>query len=133
MESSHKMKNMHEHGVNKHDGAAAGHEHDAQHHVDHTGYELMFRNRFWISLVKNNPLDVVKVIGLSQSSHRKMVQNLAWATGYNVATLPLAAGVLAPFGVLLSPAFGALLMSLSTVIVSINAQFMGREQLGKSN
>jgi Cu2+-exporting ATPase len=61
-----------------------------------------------------------------------MVQNLVWATGYNVIALPLAAGVLAPFGILLSPAVGALLMSLSTVIVAINAQFMRREQLGIS-
>ncbi len=86
-----------------------------------------------IILVKSNPLDTVKVIDLSQKSHRKMVQNLAWATGYNVIALPLAAGVLAPFGILLSPAIGALLMSLSTVIVAINAQFMRREQLGVSN
>ena len=61
-----------------------------------------------------------------------MVQNLVWATGYNVIALPLAAGVLAQFGILLSPAVGALLMSLSTVIVAINAQFMRREQLGIS-
>jgi Cu2+-exporting ATPase len=85
-----------------------------------------------IILVKSNPLDAVKVIDLSQKSHRKMVQNLVWATGYNVIALPLAAGVLAPFGILLSPAVGALLMSLSTVIVAINAQFMRREQLGIS-
>jgi Cu2+-exporting ATPase len=85
-----------------------------------------------IILVKSNPLDVVKIIDLSRKSHRKMVQNLAWATGYNVFALPLAAGVLAPFGILLSPAVGALLMSLSTVIVAINAQLMRREKLAVS-
>jgi Cu2+-exporting ATPase len=77
-----------------------------------------------IILVKSNPLDVVKIIELSRASYRKMVQNLAWATGYNVIALPLAAGVLAPLGILLSPAVGALFMSLSTVIVAINAQLL---------
>jgi P-type Cu2+ transporter len=79
-----------------------------------------------IILVKSNPLDVVKVIELSRASYRKMAQNLAWATGYNVIALPLAAGVLAPFGILLSPAVGALFMSLSTVVVAINAQLLRR-------
>jgi Cu2+-exporting ATPase len=73
---------------------------------------------------------VVKVIALSRASYRKMQQNLLWATGYNVIALPLAAGVLAPVGILLSPAIGALFMSLSTIIVAINAQFLRREQLG---
>ena len=82
-----------------------------------------------IVLVRNNPLDVVKVIELSQASHRKMVQNLLWATGYNVIALPLAAGVLAPWDILLSPALGAALMSASTVIVAINAQLLRRRQL----
>ncbi len=77
-----------------------------------------------IILVRSNPLDVVKIIDLSRASYRKMVQNLVWATGYNLFALPLAAGILAPFGVLLSPAVGALLMSLSTVIVAINAQLL---------
>jgi Cu2+-exporting ATPase len=58
-----------------------------------------------------------------------MIQNLFWAAGYNIVALPLAAGVLAPFGILLSPAVGALLMSLSTVIVAINAQLLRREQI----
>jgi Cu2+-exporting ATPase len=80
-------------------------------------------------LVKSNPLDVVRIFKLSQASYRKMVQNLIWATGYNVIALPLAAGVLAPIGIILSPALGALLMSLSTVIVAINAQFLRREDL----
>ncbi len=82
-----------------------------------------------IILVKDNPLDAVKVIELSRASYRKMIQNLVWATGYNVVALPLAAGVLAPLGIVLSPAIGALFMSLSTVIVAINAQFLRRLSL----
>ncbi len=82
-----------------------------------------------IILVKSNPLDVVKILALSRASYRKMIQNLIWATGYNVVALPLAAGVLAPIGILLSPALGALFMSLSTVIVAINAQFLRRERI----
>jgi Cu2+-exporting ATPase len=82
-----------------------------------------------IILVKSNPLDVAKVFVLSRASYRKMIQNLLWATGYNVVALPLAAGVLAPFGILLSPAVGALFMSLSTVIVAINAQLLRRVSL----
>ena len=77
-------------------------------------------------LVKSNPMDVVHILELSRATHQKMVQNLFWAAGYNVAAIPLAAGVLAPWGILFSPAFGALLMSLSTVIVAINAQFLRR-------
>jgi Cu2+-exporting ATPase len=83
-----------------------------------------------IILVKSNPLDVVKIFALSQASYRKMVQNLIWATGYNLVALPLAAGVLAPLGILLSPAVGALLMSLSTVVVAINAQLLRRTRFG---
>jgi Cu2+-exporting ATPase len=79
-----------------------------------------------IILVQSNPLDVVKIFSLSRASYRKMIQNLWWATGYNVIALPLAAGVLAPLGILLSPAVGAVFMSLSTVIVAINAQLMRR-------
>jgi Cu2+-exporting ATPase len=84
-----------------------------------------------IILVQNNPLDVVKIFQLSKATYRKMIQNLIWATGYNIVAIPLAAGILAPFGsgFLLSPAIGALFMSLSTVIVAINAQFLRREQL----
>jgi Cu2+-exporting ATPase len=82
-----------------------------------------------IILVKSNPLDVVKIFKLSRASYRKMAQNLAWAAGYNVFALPLAAGVLAPIGFVLSPAVGALLMSLSTVIVAINAQLLRRYRL----
>ncbi|MEJ2557189.1 MAG: copper-translocating P-type ATPase [Anaerolineae bacterium] len=82
-----------------------------------------------IILVKSNPLDAVKIVSLSRASYRKMVQNLIWAAGYNVIALPLAAGVLAPIGILLSPAVGALLMSLSTVIVAINAQLLRRAEV----
>ncbi len=77
-----------------------------------------------IILVQSNPLDVVKIFELSRATYRKMIQNLLWATGYNIVSLPLAAGLLAPFGILLSPAVGALLMSLSTIVVAINAQFL---------
>jgi Cu2+-exporting ATPase len=83
-----------------------------------------------IILVKSNPLDVVKIFSLSRASYRKMIQNLIWATGYNVIALPLAAGILAPFGILLSPAVGAVFMSLSTMIVAINAQLLRRADIG---
>ncbi|OQY82462.1 MAG: copper-translocating P-type ATPase [Chloroflexi bacterium UTCFX4] len=82
-----------------------------------------------IILVKSNPLDVVKIFELSRASYSKMMQNLFWATGYNVIALPLAAGVLAPWGILLSPAIGAVFMSLSTIIVAINAQTLRRVKL----
>ncbi|WP_442905064.1 copper-translocating P-type ATPase [Haladaptatus sp. ZSTT2] len=75
-----------------------------------------------IILVDNNPMDVVRLIRLSKASYRKMQENLVWATGYNVFALPLAAGILAPIGILLSPAIGAVFMSLSTIIVAINAR-----------
>ncbi len=77
-----------------------------------------------IILVKSNPLDAVAIIGLARATYRKMVQNLAWATGYNAFAIPLAAGVLYKYGVLLSPALGAALMSISTVIVATNARFL---------
>jgi len=79
-----------------------------------------------IILVRSNPLDVVAVVELSRATTRKMIQNLLWATGYNIVAIPLAAGVLAPWGVLLSPALGAVLMSVSTVIVALNAQTLRR-------
>jgi len=81
-----------------------------------------------IILVRSNPLDVVAVIGLARATYRKMVQNLAWATGYNTFAIPLAAGVLYQAGILLTPAMGALLMSLSTVIVAINARLLRVER-----
>ena len=77
-----------------------------------------------IILVRNDPRDVVRVIELSRASYRKMIENLFWATGYNVVAIPLAAGVLAPLGVVLIPAVGALLMSASTVVVAVNAQLL---------
>lgn len=75
-----------------------------------------------IVLVKNDPGDVVDIIRLSRETYSKMYQNLLWATGYNVFAIPLAAGILYGYGILLSPAMGAVLMSLSTVIVAINAK-----------
>ncbi|MFA5700285.1 MAG: heavy metal translocating P-type ATPase, partial [Desulfuromonas sp.] len=77
-----------------------------------------------VILVRSNPLDVVAVVQLSRATYRKMIQNLAWATGYNVVALPLAAGALYAWGVLLTPAVGAVLMSASTVIVAINARLL---------
>lgn len=82
-----------------------------------------------IILVSSNPVDAVKIIALSRASYRKMIQNLIWAAGYNVVALPLAAGVLAPVGILLSPAVGALLMSISTIVVAVNAQLLRRMNL----
>jgi Cu2+-exporting ATPase len=80
-----------------------------------------------IVLVRNNPMDVANVIQLSKATYSKMVQNLYWATGYNVVAIPLAAGVLFAWGIILSPAVGAVLMSLSTVIVAINARLLKME------
>lgn len=77
-----------------------------------------------IVLVESDPRDAVGIVRLAQATYRKMVQNLWWATGYNVIAIPLAAGVLATAGILLSPAVGAVLMSLSTVIVAVNARFL---------
>jgi len=79
-----------------------------------------------IILVKNDPKDVVKVIQLSKATYRKMRQNLAWATGYNVVAIPLAAGVLYGRGVLLAPAMAAVFMSVSTIVVAFNAQLLRR-------
>ena len=77
-----------------------------------------------IILVRSNPLDVLHIIKLAKATYRKMLQNLAWATGYNAFAIPLAAGVLYNYGILLSPAIAAVLMSLSTVIVAVNARFL---------
>ncbi|WP_052256064.1 copper-translocating P-type ATPase [Salinicoccus sp. YB14-2] len=79
-----------------------------------------------IVLVDSNPKDILAIFSLSKKTYNKLVQNLIWATGYNVIALPLAAGVLAPWGIILSPAVGAILMSLSTIIVAINAQLLHR-------
>jgi Cu2+-exporting ATPase len=79
-----------------------------------------------IILVKNDPRDVPKVTNLSKKTYSKMVQNLWWAAGYNIFAIPLAAGILANFGVIIDPAVGAILMSLSTVLVAINSQTLWR-------
>src|SRR5512134_3680824 len=77
-----------------------------------------------VILVRSNPLDVVAIVQLSRATYQKMVQNLLWATGYNVVALPLAAGALYAWSVLLTPAMGAVFMSASTVIVAINARLL---------
>ncbi|MCA0990589.1 heavy metal translocating P-type ATPase [Pseudalkalibacillus hwajinpoensis] len=77
-----------------------------------------------VVLVKSNPEDVVSIIELSKATYKKMIQNLWWAAGYNIIAIPLAAGVLYPIGIVLSPAIGAVLMSFSTVIVAINAKLL---------
>lgn len=81
-----------------------------------------------IILTQSNPKDVAALISLAKATYRKMVQNLWWATGYNAFAIPLAAGVLYTYGIILSPALGAVLMSLSTVIVAINARFLKIER-----
>lgn len=81
-----------------------------------------------IVLVRSNPLDVVAIVQLSRATFRKMIQNLFWATGYNVIAIPLAAGALFAWGVLLTPALGAALMSVSTVIVAVNARLLRLKQ-----
>ena len=82
-----------------------------------------------IILVRNDPRDIVKIIKLSQMTYTKMIQNLFWATGYNVVALPLAAGVLAFKGIILQPALAAVFMSASTVIVAINAVLLRRKKI----
>lgn len=81
-----------------------------------------------IILVKSNPMDIVSIIVLARATYRKMLQNLGWATGYNVVAIPLAAGALYSFGILLSPAVGAALMSASTIIVAFNARSLKMEK-----
>jgi Cu2+-exporting ATPase len=85
-----------------------------------------------VVLVRSDPRDMARIVTLSRATYRKMIQNLWWAAGYNVFAIPLAAGVLAPVGILLHPAVGAVLMSLSTVVVALNAQFLRRAKLGGS-
>jgi Cu2+-exporting ATPase len=82
-----------------------------------------------VILINSNPLDVVKIFTLSRATRSKMIQNLWWAAGYNLVALPLAAGLLAPWGINLSPALGALLMSISTIVVALNAQLLRRVNL----
>jgi P-type Cu2+ transporter len=85
-----------------------------------------------VVLVSDDPRAVLDVIQLSKASYRKMVQNLVWAAGYNVVAIPVAAGVLAWAGITLAPAVGAVLMSLSTIVVALNAQFLRRLRLGRA-
>jgi Cu2+-exporting ATPase len=82
-----------------------------------------------IVLASSDPRGVAKIVKLSKVTYRKMLQNLAWATGYNALAIPLAAGVTAAFGFVLSPAFGAVLMSISTIVVAVNAQFLRKLKL----
>jgi Cu2+-exporting ATPase len=82
-----------------------------------------------VVLVRNDPRDVARLIALSRATYWKMIQNLFWATGYNIVAIPLAAGVLERQGLVLSPAVGAVLMSLSTVVVALNAQLLRRVRL----
>jgi len=82
-----------------------------------------------IVLVRSDPRDIPKIVALSRATYRKMLQNLWWAAGYNIGAIPLAAGVLAAWSVLLTPAVGAVLMSASTVVVAINAQLLKRVEL----
>ncbi|HEV3262130.1 MAG TPA: heavy metal translocating P-type ATPase, partial [Gemmataceae bacterium] len=89
-----------------------------------------------IVLVRSDPRDVTAIVQLARATYRKMIQNLLWATGYNVAAIPLAAGLLYGFGILLSPAVGAVLMAASTVVVAINARFLrvkGNHRIGLDN
>ena len=81
-----------------------------------------------VVLVRSNPLDAVYVVKLSKSTYRKMIENLAWGTGYNVFALPIAAGVLYAYGIILTPAAGAILMSISTIIVAFNSRFLKIEK-----
>lgn len=81
-----------------------------------------------VVLVRSNPLDAVYIVKLSRSTYSKMVQNLAWGTGYNVFALPIAAGILYTYGILLTPAAGAILMSVSTIIVAFNSRFLKIEK-----
>ncbi len=83
-----------------------------------------------VVLVRSDPRDIPRIIALSRATYRKMIQNLWWAAGYNIVAIPLAAGVLAPWGITLTPAAGAVLMSMSTIIVAVNAQLLRRTKLG---
>ena len=80
-----------------------------------------------IILVNSNPKDIASLVLFGKATYKKMIQNFIWATGYNVVAIPLAAGVLFSVGILISPALGAVLMSLSTIIVAINAQLLKRK------
>lgn len=77
-----------------------------------------------IILVKSNPMDVAAIVGLAHSTYRKMIENLLWATGYNVFAIPAAAGAFYAWGIVLTPALGAVFMSLSTIICAVNSRFL---------
>jgi Cu2+-exporting ATPase len=82
-----------------------------------------------VVLVRSDPRDVPRIVALSRATYRKMIQNLWWAAGYNIVAIPLAAGALTPWGVVLPAAMGAVLMSMSTVVVAVNAQLLRRAKL----
>jgi P-type Cu2+ transporter len=82
-----------------------------------------------VVLVRSDPRDVARIVALSRATYRKMIQNLWWAAGYNIVAIPLAAGVLATWGILLAPAVAAIFMSASTVIVALNAQLLRRQAI----
>jgi Cu2+-exporting ATPase len=82
-----------------------------------------------VVLVRSDPRDVPRIVALSKATYRKMIQNLWWAAGYNIFAIPLAAGALAPWGIVLPAAMGAVLMSLSTIVVAVNAQLLRRAEL----
>lgn len=83
-----------------------------------------------VVLTRNNPEDIIRLVNLSRRVYRKMEENLVWATGYNVLVIPAAAGLFSPWGFFLRPEVGAILMSLSSVIVVINAMSLRRGELG---
>ena len=85
-----------------------------------------------VVLASSDPRGVASVIRLARASYRKMIQNLAWAAGYNIIAIPLAAGAFAWAGITLSPAVGAALMSVSTIVVALNAQLLRRVELKPS-
>lgn len=82
-----------------------------------------------IVLVRSDPRDIPRIVALSRATYRKMIQNLWWAAGYNIVAIPLAAGVLSAWGILLTPAVGAILMSASTIVVAVNAQLLRRAEI----
>ena len=81
-----------------------------------------------VVLVRSNPLDAVYIVKLARSTYRKMVENLAWGAGYNIFAIPIAAGILYSYGILLTPAAGAILMSVSTIIVAFNSRYLKIEK-----
>jgi Cu2+-exporting ATPase len=82
-----------------------------------------------VVLVRSDPRDIPRIIALSRATYRKMIQNLWWAAGYNIVAIPLAAGALGAWGVVLPAAVGAVLMSVSTIVVAANAQLLRRADI----